>query len=294
MKRSVAVCSSLVVAWAALLAIPAESEAGIFRKRARCFPCPPPRCSSDCQPCATTGSYQMPSGQPPVVKTIVTKKNRTYRLIERKLPTTHSPDIVDSVATAAGVGPHDFKGTSRKAAKISIVSGTPTSFSSIAELRASSTLAPEATMLALHIPFGAGSADSNRVAEEQKNVTVTAYIYSFKKEPDHDYHVIVGDAPGTPDLQFLNTEIAGLPLSGEFREPLKDVRDFFRNQFDIGNSGPSLYVEVDPPMQARITGSIFFDMDHAPPRDYVGHLGFQPMTAWEIHPITFIEFEPDL
>jgi hypothetical protein len=148
-------------------------------------------------------------------------------------------------------------------------------------------------MLSLHIPWGSGSQHSDRVEQEKRRVVVPAYIYAYKKEGDHDYHVIIGDAPDAPDRQFINSEISALPVSGTFRPLLKDVRDKFKTFFDIGNVGPEDYQDVQPPLPVRITGSLFFDMDHSPPREYVGHNDFDPKTPWEIHPITDIQFETD-
>ena len=39
----------------------------------------------------------------------------------------------------------------------------------------------------------------DRVKQEQLNVRVKAYIYTFSKESDNDYHVILGDAPDAPN-----------------------------------------------------------------------------------------------
>jgi hypothetical protein len=39
----------------------------------------------------------------------------------------------------------------------------------------------------------------------------------------------------------------------------------------------------DPPVHVRITGSLFWDGEHA--NQHVGPEGLQPDTAWEIHPI---------
>jgi hypothetical protein len=192
-------------------------------------------------------------------------------------------------AKKKNVPPNDFNGTSRKIAKTSFIEGEPTVYDSVSALKVD--LTAEATMLAQNIPFGPGSEDSDRTQFEQKNVTVTAYIYAYVNEKDHDYHVLVGDAPGTPGLQYMNAEVSGLPqVTGPRRNVLQAVRTKFKEEFGLGNTGPAEYEEPDSPKRVRITGSLFFDMDHAPPNNYVGHWDFQPNTAWEIHPITNIEF----
>ena len=51
------------------------------------------------------------------------------------------------------------------------------------------------------------------------------------------------------------------------------------------------YVKFDPPIPVRVTGSLFWDIEHPPPNT-VGPTDRRPKTAWEIHPVTKIEFEP--
>jgi hypothetical protein len=101
---------------------------------------------------------------------------------------------------------------------------------------------------------------------------------------------MVGDRPGAPGRKFMNMEISGLPLSGPHRAKLMAARTKFKNQFLLGPTGPRGYEDLEVPLPVKVTGSLFFDMDHCPPADYVGHQWMQPRTAWEVHPITEIEF----
>jgi hypothetical protein len=39
----------------------------------------------------------------------------------------------------------------------------------------------------------------------------------------------------------------------------------------------------------KVTGSLFFDVDHK--AGSVGPTGMRPKTAWEIHPVSDIQFE---
>jgi len=225
-----------------------------------------------------------------------TPGGRLIRLWESTRPVQHEQDEI-AVATAAAARPNDFNGTSRKIAKTSFVEGPSREFASVSALRrlldhptGNEPDRTEEHMLSLHIPFGRGSEDSARVDKEMQNVTVTGVLYAFKKEPDHDYHVIIGDPPGTPRRKFLNVEVSALPISGRQRATLKAVRDAFKAHFELGDGGTRGYVEPEELEWVRVTGSLFFDMDHAPPHEYVGDETFLPGTAWEIHPLTSIEF----
>jgi hypothetical protein len=287
MRRNTPLLVSVALVTAVVLAIPGETEATILRRRglrrwAACC-CPPP-CVLICQP-------TVPAPLPPGTRTIRSPKGVTYRLIPSGDRGREAPELVLVSPLLKPAGPDDWNGHSRAAAKTSYVDAEPEPYVSISSLR--QTLPSEAHMLSLNIPWGKGSDKSNRVAEESRNVTVSAYVYAFKKEGDHDYHIIIGDAPDSPNQQFINSEASALVSGSPFRPRLKQVRDAFKSFYGIASSGPADYVDVDPPMPVRITGSLFFDMDHSPPRAYVGHGTFQPETAWEIHPITSIEFEPE-
>lgn len=182
----------------------------------------------------------------------------------------------------------NFMGTDRKAAKTSISDGPLTDRADVADLLAHLP-ATDAQMLN-HNPPISKSADSDRVSEEQHNVRVqVGFIYAVAKEADNDYHVMLGTAPGGA-TQFINVEVSGLPKTGSFRGPLKDVRDKFQNFFGDAIAGGGYHKFLDSPIPVRITGSLFYDIDHPP--GAVGPTGMKPETAWEIHPVTDIEFEP--
>jgi hypothetical protein len=131
---------------------------------------------------------------------------------------------------------------------------------------------------------------SDRVKDEKRNVQVTGHIYAFKKESDNDYHVILGNAPDAATAQFLNVEVSGIPVGGTManRSTLVGVRKEFKDAFGLGPNGPAGYTRLDPPVPVRISGSLFWDVDHAP--GVVGPTGLRPKTAWEIHPVSQIEF----
>jgi len=132
---------------------------------------------------------------------------------------------------------------------------------------------------------------SARVDEEKRNIRVKAFIYAFKKEADNDYHVIIGDAPGTPNLRYFNVEVSGIPIAGtdENRDQLKAVRNTFKEAFNLGASGPGSYHKPNPPVPVRVTGSLFWDVDHQNP-PLVGPASHKPKTPFELHPLSAIEF----
>ncbi len=176
-----------------------------------------------------------------------------------------------------------FIGKVRRVAKTVILDGEPKAFASVLSLR--NSLPKDSEMMALEIGKGP---NVDRVEQEKKNVTVTAYIFAFRKESDNDYHVIIGDASGTPNTRYL--EVSGIPVGGtdDNRSQLWDVRKAFKQSFDLGDQGPDAYFRPHQPVPVRITGSLFWDVEHWPKT--VGPNEFAPKTAWEIHPISKIEF----
>ncbi|MDB6065486.1 MAG: hypothetical protein JWR26_1694 [Pedosphaera sp.] len=182
----------------------------------------------------------------------------------------------------------NFAGTDRKAAKTSSSTGPQDTRADVAELLANLPETDDNMMN--HNPPISKSATSGRVSEEEHNVVVTSgFIYAIAKESDNDYHIILGTAPGgTP--QFMNVEVSGLPSTGAFRAPLKQVRDKFQSFFGTAIAGSGYHKMVGDPVPVRVTGSLFYDIDHAP--GAVGPTGLKPTTAWEIHPVTDIVFEP--
>jgi hypothetical protein len=265
----------IVLAAAGWLAISDSSAAGLRRRPATCCPCPCP-----------SPTY---SAETPRVRTITTAKGRVYQLVASAMPADERESEAGGTGIEGTTNPNDFSKVSRKIAKTSYVEGAATEYPTVWKLRES--LPSEQTMKDLHIPFGAGSQNSDRVEQEKRNVTVTAFLYAYSRQNDNDYHLIVGDHADDPKRKFMNVEISGLPVSGIHREKLKEVRTKFKQHFGLGDFGPSGYEDFTTPMKVRVTGSLFYDMDHSPPSAYVKHHDLQPKTAWEIHPITDIEFD---
>jgi hypothetical protein len=136
----------------------------------------------------------------------------------------------------------------------------------------------------------------DRVKEEKRNVTVPVWLYAIKKEAnDNDYHLITGSNPDVGPIRYMNMEITGLPLGGpnraKLRVPREALKQFLREHHDrVTTSG---YFRFEDPVPVRITGSLFYDIDHKP--GVVGSFKDPPRvpkTAWEVHPISKIDFEP--
>ena len=295
------------VAAVALAGLPDTAEA--FGRRNRCQPvCPvPPPCfpgpGGYYPPCGVPfGPYPLPPGQgsvgpnlTPVAEGVVVRiKSRSYRIIphpdrgdEGEEERDRAAETLPPGAAGSSIPAADrFMGTARRLPKTTIFNGAaaPEPFDTVAAVL--DTLPPNDQMRGT---IGS-TPTTNRVKVEQRNVRVKAYIYAFKKEDDNDYHVILGDAPGTPNARFLNAEVSGIPIAGtdENRDRLWAVRKTYKSAFSLGDTGPRSYFRPDPPVPVRVTGSLFWDVDHE--NGFVGPADFKPQTAWEIHPISDLEF----
>jgi hypothetical protein len=144
-------------------------------------------------------------------------------------------------------------------------------------------------MEGLHLPH---TATSERVDEEEYNVTVTAYLYAAAKEADNDYHLVIGGGSRSTDQGKVNVEISGLRPRGMGGQELRDPREQFEQYCNDkwGRTPGRTYRFVDPPERVTISGSIFFDVDHGPGDVGPTDLRHDFDTSWEIHPIRdFVE-----
>jgi hypothetical protein len=227
--------------------------------------------------------YVSPSGKRYVV-TVSDEPGTEEKLKQERAEELRKLSPLDRAQAASNID--FFVGHDRKAAKTSIATGGIEAFSTLGDLL--NTLVDDQSMLN-HNPPITKDADSERVAEEQRNVTVSAFIYALKSESDNDFHMILGTDGSSGSTQFMNAEISGLPRTGPALTTLKAVRDKFKAQFD---SDPisDRYHKFNPPIPVQVTGSTFYDVDHAP--GVVGPTGMRPATSWEIHPVTNIDFGP--
>jgi hypothetical protein len=202
-----------------------------------------------------------------------------------------SPEAA-ALAEAAPPTGDKFKGTARKAAKLSIAKAKTEKFNDLRSLIKS--LTPDDEMRE-HDPPIKTDAKSNRVAEEKRNVRVPAFIYAASREDDNDFHLIIGRDPDKTPEMYMTMELSGLPPSSNASfKKLKAARDAFKKFFDenLGGNLPGLkYAYYDPPISVEIEGSLFFDMSHAKgsapgPKSLKSRMP----TIWEVHPITKITF----
>jgi hypothetical protein len=212
---------------------------------------------------------------------------KTYTRVHIAKADDHEPFTIPVPPPGAAPNVDNFNGSARMAAKLSIATGAPKSFGDLGAVLDS--MIPDATMRAKNISKGP---DSGRLPEEQGMVTVTAFLYASSKESDNDFHCIVGRDPKKP-ARFMNVEVSALPPSTAASfAALKAARNEFKTFFTSNGDGlpVSGYDKYTPPIPVTITGSLFFDVDHVPPA--VGPTGMKPKTAWEIHPVSDIKFEP--
>jgi hypothetical protein len=175
-----------------------------------------------------------------------------------------------------------FDGTARKAAKISIATGR-TETMSLSQL-ITWCVAHDQDMRRHQPPIPSG-AGSQRIPEENRNVSVTGWVHFAKPEEDGDYHLIVGTSSNLANSKFFNVEVSGLPPhSAHSFASIKGARESFEENFEAPTG--SGYTQYEP-THVHIVGSLFYDIDHA--AGVVGPSGYRPQSAWEIHPVTTFE-----
>jgi len=218
---------------------------------------------------------------------------RSYRIIrtnevdpkDAPIPRTAVP----AIGTAA-VPVDTFAGTARKAAKLAVASAAMEVFADLPPLIKS---LPSKTAMKKHKPKITTEANSARVAEEKRNIRLSAFLYAASREDDNDFHLILGRDPETTPHVYMTAEISGLPpkSSASFTK-LNGARKSFKAFFGGDLPGTS-YDFYDPPIPVEIEGSLFFDMSHASgqgpgPKSLRDDIP----TIWEVHPVSKITFEP--
>ncbi len=209
--------------------------------------------------------------------------------IPKLLRTKGAPPSAPLQAAVAAQPPagDNFQGTARKAAKLSKAQANTEKFKDLKDLIGS--LAPESKMISHQPPITTDPA-SNRVKEEQRNLSIAAFLYAASREADNDFHLIVGrDHKLTPEM-YMTMEVSGLPpANAPAYGDLNAARTAFKKFF--GTKLPGLtYDFYDPPIPVQIEGSLFFDMTHATGgRPGPPSLKSRMPTIWEVHPVTSIK-----
>jgi hypothetical protein len=226
------------------------------------------------------------------------KVQGTYQILRtNEIDSYEGPPLTDSsgvamaitVSALAATG-DNFRGTARKAAKLSIADAPTESFRDVKNLIGS---LPAESVMKSHNPPIKTTATSNRVKEEKRNVRVKAFLYAASRENDNDFHLILGRKHDLTPEMYMTMELSGLPPSSSASFPkLKATRDAYTAFFGSNLPGAS-YDFYDPPIPVSIEGSLFFDMTHASgQRPGPQSLKSRMPTIWEVHPITKIVFEP--
>jgi hypothetical protein len=180
-----------------------------------------------------------------------------------------------------------FGGNDRKAAKLSIATGKPETFSDVSKLIA--TLPSHDVMAALKIPLGP---TSGRVKQEQRNVHVTGFLYAASREADNDFHLVVGrDPKASGPAMYMTMEVSGLPPNNSPAfTAMNAARTAYKKFFGSKLPGAGYDYYSTNPIPVVIEGSLFWDATHstgqAPgPPSLKPHMP----TIWEVHPITSIK-----
>jgi hypothetical protein len=180
-----------------------------------------------------------------------------------------------------------FKGKFRPEAKTSYSKGRKESATDVESLL--NKLPTDAQMTLQHHELIAKDRNHEnhvaRIAEEQRNVTVKAWLYWVGHQRDNDYHLILGD---TSELSsgtlFMNAEISGLPKTHPNQQPFVKLRGALRQVLAANHNIKGAF---EKPVPVRITGSLLWDGEHRNPHN-VGPkkpMDIRPKKAWEIHPI---------
>jgi hypothetical protein len=241
-----------------------------------------------------------PSAAPSQSSTFVSPKTgKSYRILMTM--EGDASDLEERRAASITGAPHrpsdgeHFAGSARKTAKTSLAQGSTKEFNSPAELLADilGNETPDSNDAKMR---GGLNANSPRAPEEKRNVKVQAFLFATKKESDNDFHLLIGGDPSGSDQTYMTAEISGLPSPDNASTgPITSARSQYKSFFLHGGAGHlqlpgSSYVKFADPVPVTITGSVFFDFDHRIGEVHSGDV--RPITVWEIHPISNIEFEP--
>jgi hypothetical protein len=172
-----------------------------------------------------------------------------------------------------------FKGVARKTAKTNISKGDTLLFETVGDVL--NFLPCDSTMQQKGIKD-----KTRRLPEEDFNICIdTAYLFSIELEEDGDLHLLIGDIIDSVKTNLMTVEVSGLPdRRNPSFETLLDVRKTIYEEYPKCFSGK----RVRPIKKFRkitLQGSLFFDNRHP-----ATGKAQRPKTAFELHPITYIEF----
>jgi hypothetical protein len=180
-----------------------------------------------------------------------------------------------------------FDGSSRAEAKLSIAPGKAKTIT-IPKLLA--TLLSDSLVKARYTL----GITSPRIEPEMRNVTIVCWLYTYIREGDEDFHLIIGSTPDTSNVRFFSAEISALPKDTTAKDyaRLKKARNQFISEIiKDGNDCPKDYISglYANPVKVKITGSLFFDLQHSGKAGRSGTGFYKSESPWEIHPVTAIK-----
>ncbi len=214
---------------------------------------------------------------------------------------TWVPDLEDSLQTEALLpeGAHSlraaanrrcdhdyFDGSYRAAVKTTIHSGSYRKYTYLSTMLNS---LPEDDYMANDLTPPITTA-TLRVTEEKRNVRITrTYLYGYSKQADEDYHLIVGTTTNPATARYFNVEVSGAPSdeNAAAYTTLSNVLTTFHTATGGERCG-SGYLMYNPPLRLEVRGSLFFDKEHY--NEDIGPAAARPLTAWEVHPVTYLKF----
>jgi len=201
----------------------------------------------------------------------------------------NSPLIPPSSGLPQRSAPCDnFIGATRRAAKLSIATGSPEIFKDLHALAAS--LPSEATLLP-RIPSITSDPTSERVPEEQRNVRFRGALYAARREVSNDYHLIIGPNNAADPKIYLIAIISGLPdKTNPSFQGIQSACESLVKYFE-GNLPGRSYDFYDPPIPVEIEGSLLVNevplrgLKRGPSRQWS-----ELIQLWDVRPITKLTF----
>jgi hypothetical protein len=155
-------------------------------------------------------------------------------------------------------GEDGYKGSARKEPKTSLAKSNINKFNSIRELILK---LPKDSIMVKRFKALTKVQLAIRQTEEKSNVSLNnnIFLFAIKREPDNDYHVIIGDRKNYKIATLLNIEISG--IANTDRVALQKVRNFFESNF-VDVCGSKYAVFIEEPIPIMVEGSLFYDIDH--------------------------------
>jgi hypothetical protein len=117
-----------------------------------------------------------------------------------------------------------------------------------------------------------------RLDGEHEIVSVDAFIVEYKREPDHDYHIVLQDPNSSETIvsEIPDPECDNLDGFPELQQRYRSIRAWIDSKVNV----TSRMTEADPAIPVKIEGVPFWDAPH-------GATGASDQGR-EIHPITDI------